>query len=240
MDELMRPLIEERLRAAAMRDFAEADQFWAIAERHRADIAHIIRESDARANLIEMEYTRRLRQENLEKAYDQHHRVYRFSQPIVGATSDVCQNMLSAWYRQDPKSPITLEINSPGGDMISGFALYDFIQHLVSQGADITTYAIGVAASMAAVVLQAGKTRVMGRQSWLLLHESSFEGEIKTSLGEMEDTMGWVKDMEKRIQQIFKRHSPLDEKEIAKRMARKQWWVPSDEALKLGFVDEVR
>lgn len=91
---------------------------------------------------------------------------------------------------------------------------------------------------MAGILLQAGDIRVMGRESWLMLHEAAFGAQGK--VGEVEDTVEWVKKIQERILNIFAQHSSLSRAQIKRRWTRKDWWIDSDEALRLGFVDEIR
>ena len=58
--------------------------------------------------------------------------------------------------------------SSPGGGIISGFELFDFMQDLRSKGHKITTGSLGYAASMAGILLQAGDVRWIGHQSWMI------------------------------------------------------------------------
>jgi len=137
-----------------------------------------------------------------------------------------------------PGEDIEVQFNSPGGSMVAGFALWDHIQTIKSQGHRVTTSTIGVAASMAGVLLQAGDHRIMGRESWLLIHQGSMGAIGK--MGDIDDTVDWAKRMQERILQIFASRCSLGVEEIRSRWDRKDWWQSSDEALELGFVDELR
>jgi ATP-dependent protease ClpP protease subunit len=95
-----------------------------------------------------------------------------------------------------------------------------------------------MAASMAGILLQAGHQRIMGRESWLMIHEASFSASGKT--GDVEDTVEWVKAMQERILNIFATRSKMTKSALKRKWTRKNWWISSDEALKLGFVDEIR
>ena len=138
----------------------------------------------------------------------------------------------------DPGVDIEISFNSPGGEIISGMAMFDFIQELRGKGHFVTTSTRGMAASMAGILLQAGEHRVMARQSWLLIHEASFGA--SGSMGSVEDTVDWVKRIQKRIVQIFAERSNVTATFINKNWKRKDWWISSEEALKWGFVDAIR
>jgi ATP-dependent Clp protease protease subunit len=145
---------------------------------------------------------------------------------------------LSLWSRLHPGDPIELIINSPGGSIVDGLALFDYIQMMRRNGHHVTTMALGMAASMGGVLLQAGDTRVMTKESWLMLHEAAFGARGKTST--VEDTVEWVKKVQDRLLDIFAERSTMPRTRIKANWSRKDWWLSSDEALKAGFIDEVR
>ncbi len=91
---------------------------------------------------------------------------------------------------------------------------------------------------MAGILLQAGDVRTMGRESWLLIHQAAFSALGSTY--EIEDRVEWVKRIQDRILDIFADRSKLTKAQIRRRWHRKDWWIDSDEALKLGLVDELR
>ena len=73
--------------------------------------------------------------------------------------------------REDPKKEIKLYINSPGGEVISGLAMYDFLTMIK---APLTTICTGNAGSMGAILFLAGKKRLMLPHSWLMIHDPSY------------------------------------------------------------------
>ena len=127
---------------------------------------------------------------------------------------------------------------SPGGSITAGFELFDFIQQLRSRGHKITTGSLGMAASMAGILLQAGDKRWIGHQSWILIHRASF-GAIGKSF-EIEDEVELIKRIEERIINIFTTRSNLTSLKIKRNWDRKDWWINADEALEMGLVDEIK
>jgi len=93
---------------------------------------------------------------------------------------------------------------------------------------------------MAAILLQAASWRVIGRESWLLVHEVSADSSGK--VGEMEDTVKMLEKMCARVADIFveRAEGKIDLETFTDSWGRKDWWMDSEEALRLGFVDEVR
>ena len=164
--------------------------------------------------------------------------VYTYSDQVTASTVKSCITQLQEWHRLHPGCDMEVVFNSPGGNVIDGLSLFDFIQYLRVSGHHITTSTIGMAASMAGILLQAGDVRIMGQESWLLIHEASFAAVGK--FGEIEDTVEWVRKIQKRVLRIFAERSQLSEKQIGTRWKRKDWWIDAEDALKMGFIDEIR
>ena len=95
-----------------------------------------------------------------------------------------------------------------------------------------------MASAMAGRLLQAGDTRWIGHQAWLMIHRAAFGAIGKTF--EVEDEVRLVKRIEERILDIFTSRSELTKVKIKRNWDRKDWWIDADEAVKLGLVDEVR
>ena len=222
-DELKRELLEQRVR----RYRAGAEK-----EEHEARFA--------KAEADEQEVSARAVQENEKRrlARDSYHHVYIFSEVVKEASVSECIDQLSEWSRLDPACDIEIVFNSPGGSVIAGMHLFDHIQALKLKGHKVTTVALGMAASMAGILLQAGTNRVMGKEAILMLHEISSVAMGK--VGEIEDTVKLIEIWMERVARIFAERSKLTPTQIKNRMRRKDWWLDSDEALKLGLVDEVR
>jgi len=161
--------------ALAVKYEAEAAKALADAETARQTTAEI--EYRNRRNRIAAETAEEERLEDL--AQNHHHRVYIFRASVNESATANCIHQLQTWHRLYPGEPMEIVFTSPGGSVVDGMALYDFIQTLRSDGHHITTTALGMAASMAGVLLQAGDTRVMGRESWLLIHEACTDPEAR-------------------------------------------------------------
>lgn len=173
-----------------------------------------------------------------DKASDDENFLYRFDGEVSGGSVHRCMSALTEWSRLNPKCDIEIIFSSPGGSIIDGFELFDFIQHLRNKGHHITTGSLGYAASMAGILLQAGDTRWIGHQAWLMIHRAAFGAWGKTF--EVEDEVKFVKRIEERILDIFTSRSKLTRNKIKRNWDRKDWWISADEASDLGLVDEVR
>lgn len=232
---------EEEMAASAEKLKAEAQK--ALAEARKANLEADNAELEGKSQRIFVE-----KQELEAKLWhekhaarlndDDHQRVYRFLESVTSSSVKDAISTLVRWSRTDPGCPITIIFDSPGGSIIDGFHLFDVIIELRRKGHEITTVAQGMAASMAGVLLQAGDIRVMSEQAALLIHEASFGA--MGSYGKVEDQVEFVKKLQKRILKIFANRSNMSEEEIENKWHRKDWWMLADEALELGFCDEVR
>tara|TARA_A100001201_G_C4087769_1_gene201086 strand:- start:1498 stop:2220 length:723 start_codon:yes stop_codon:yes gene_type:complete len=169
---------------------------------------------------------------------DEMNHVYRFDGDVSSSSVHRCMKKLTCWSRMNPKCDIEVIFSSPGGSIIDGFELFDFIQELRYKGHKITTGSLGMAASMAGILLMAGDTRWIGHQSWMMIHRAAFGAIGKTY--EVEDEVKLVKRIEDRILDIFTSRSKLTKQKIRKLWDRKDWWIDADECLTLGLVDEIR
>jgi ATP-dependent Clp endopeptidase proteolytic subunit ClpP len=230
-------LIEaERLKMEAerIRLLAEAEKF--AADTRKANAEAETAEAVAAITKIEAERENHRREEEL--ASNKHHLFYAFSSEVSANSVSTCIAQLTIWMRTRPGEPIEIQFLSPGGSVIHGMALWDFIQTVRAAGHHVTTSAIGYAASMASILLQAGDKRVMGKESYLLIHEISLGAGGK--IGDIEDTMDWAKTIMDRVANIFASRSKMTKRQILSAMKRKDFWVDSEQALKLGLVDEIR
>lgn len=225
-------------RAKARRELAEAV---AVAEKGKLEAMKLKLEVD----LQKIRNAKEKRLEELELAKDAYHFVYTFTETVGIGSVQKCIEQLAVWDRTGPRKELEIVFTSPGGDVISGMRLFDYICWLRKKGHKVTTAALGEAASMAGILLQAGDHRIMGKECWVLIHEAAFGGQGKT--GEMEDRVKWVKRIQDRIAHIFVERSqeseceePLTVKKVKANWKKTDWWLSSDECLKYGIVDEVR
>ena len=136
-----------------------------------------------------------------------------------------------------PKRPIRIEMNSPGGTINSGFQMIDDIA-VVGKDCPITIAVRGQAASMAAVVLQAAKTRLVGPNAYVMLHRASFGTE--GSADQIEDSVEEVRMLEKRLYEIVAKRSGKTVDFWKKQLGRrKDVWYTSEEAVKIGLADAI-
>lgn len=179
-----------------------------------------------------------------ELASDEHHCVYRFLSGVSEDSVKKCIDQLATWHRLEPGCEVTIVFNSPGGSVVDGMALFDYIQEMRRNGHRVITKALGMAASMAGILLQAGDERVMSAESWMLIHQTQF-GAIGT-FGEVEDRVKWIEKIQNRILDIFaarasssEAEKPISRATLARRWHRTDWWISSNDALRLGLIDRI-
>ena len=171
-------------------------------------------------------------------ASDKYHHVFNYVGVIDQNSVSICMSALTTWDRLDPNCSIEIVFNSPGGSVMAGMALFDHIQEIRRAGHKVTTVSNGYAASMAGILLQAGDVRVIGKESYVLIHEISTGAVGK--IGELEDVVEFVNKIQDRVLNIFADRSKKPAGYFKKRWTRKDWWLNSDECLEIGFVDKVR
>ena len=233
-----------RLNAEALR-LAE-EQAHIVAERKKVEL------DTAEAAIA---YRWKEREEQEKRASNYYHNILHFRAAVDYTSVGDVMKAIDVWRRIDERKgiepeeqkPIQIVFTSPGGDIIAGFVLYDYLQSLKREGHRVITGSYGMAASMAGILLQAGTERWIGKESWLMIHEASFG--VVGKIGEVEDHTAWVKKIQERIVDIFATRANAAKPDrtvqqykalIRKKWHRADWWLSSDECLKLGFVDSVK
>jgi ATP-dependent Clp protease protease subunit len=136
---------------------------------------------------------------------------------------------------EDAKKDINLYINSPGGSVTAGLAIYDTMQFLTC---DVNTYCIGMAASMGAVLLAAGATgkRFALPNSDIMIHQVS--GGAQGTASDVERTVEFMYKLKKRLIRILAPHTGKTDEEV-NRDSDRDYYMSADEAKAYGLVDEV-
>ena len=136
---------------------------------------------------------------------------------------------------QDPKKDIHIYINSPGGSVTAGLAMYDTMQFLTC---DVNTYCIGIAASMGSVLLTAGTKgkRYCLPNSHVMIHQVS--GGAHGTASDVERTIGFMFNLKKRLNGILAKHTGKTVEEVDHDADRDNY-MTAEEAVAYGLVDKV-
>jgi len=177
---------------------------------------------------------------NGERAYDIYSRL--LNERIIflgGPIDDHVANLIIAQLlfleHTDPKKDISLYINSPGGQIQSGLAILDTMNHIKC---DVSTICVGMAASMGAVILSAGKKgkRFVLPNSEVMIHQplTGIEGQAS----DIEITAKHILKLKENLYKILARNSGKPYAQVEKDGDR-DYWMDAEESKKYGIVDEI-
>jgi ATP-dependent Clp protease protease subunit len=176
-----------------------------------------------------------------ERAYDIYSRLLRDRIIFLGsAVDDDVANLVIAQLlfleAEDPEKDIHLYVNSPGGSLTAGLAIYDTMQYVQP---DIATICVGQAASMGAVLLAAGakgkrlalpNSRIMIHQPWI--------GGLQGQATEVEIQAREILKLRQRLNEILQHHTGKSLEQIAKDTDR-DYYMSGAEAQDYGIIDQV-
>lgn len=158
---------------------------------------------------------------------------------LAGPITDGLANLVIAEIlflaARDPHRDIKLYINTPGGSVTAGLAIYDTIQYI---DCDVSTICIGMASSMGATLLAAGAKgkRFALPNSEVLLHQIA--GGITGQAAEIEIGARQILKIKQKLNQILAKHTGQPLKKIEKDTDR-DFYLSAEEAKKYGVIDEV-
>lgn len=140
--------------------------------------------------------------------------------------------------KKDPDKDITIYINTPGGEVYSGMAIYDTMQHIKC---DVCVVATGLAASMGSIFLAGGTKgkRLALPHSKIMIHQPLISGGGLT--GQATDIQIEAEEMmriKKMFIEIMAKHTGQKADTVAKDMERNKW-MTAEEALKYGLIDKI-
>ncbi|MEK7593395.1 MAG: ATP-dependent Clp endopeptidase proteolytic subunit ClpP [Patescibacteria group bacterium] len=175
-----------------------------------------------------------------ERAYDIYSRLLKDRIIFLGGliTDQVANSVIAQLLfleHEDPKKDIKLYINSPGGVVTAGLAIYDTMRHIKP---DVSTIGVGIAASMGAVLLTAGKKgkRFILPNSEVLLHQVM--GEAGGQAVEIEITARQILKIKEKLNQILAKHTGQSLSRIEKDTDR-DFYLSAQGAKEYGVVDEI-
>ena len=162
-------------------------------------------------------------------------RIIMLCDEVNDATASLVVAQLLYLEGQDPDKEISLYINSPGGSVTAGLAIYDTIQYIKC---DVSTICMGMAASMGAFLLSAGTKgkRLALPNSTIMIHQPS--GGAQGQATDMRIHTEWILDTKKRLNQMLSEATgqPL---EVIERDTERDNFMTAQQALEYGLIDKI-
>lgn len=177
-----------------------------------------------------------------ERSYDIYSRLLKDRIIFLGSqVDDDSANLIVAQLlflaNEDSKSDIHFYINSPGGSITAGLAIYDTMQFI---RCDVATYCIGQAASMGAVLMAGGHKgkRYLLNNSRVLLHQPLIGGVVQGPATDLSIQAEEIMRLRSRLYKILADHTGQDTKKIEKDTDR-DLWLDAEEAIEYGIADKI-
>jgi ATP-dependent Clp protease protease subunit len=177
-----------------------------------------------------------------ERAYDIYSRLLRDRIVFLGGpVEDTAANLIIAQMlflsNEDSSTDIHFYINSPGGSITAGFAVYDTMRFL---RCDVATYCIGQAASMGAVLLAGGTAgkRSMLQNSRVLLHQPLISGILEGTATDLHIEAQEILRLRSRLYKILAEHTGQSPEKIEKDCDR-DLWLEAEETVSYGLADRI-
>ncbi len=177
-----------------------------------------------------------------ERAYDIYSRLLKDRIVFLGGViDDDAANLVIAQMlflsNENSKNDIHFYINSAGGSITAGLAIYDTMQFL---RCDVATYCVGQAASMAAVLLTGGRAgkRFLLANSRVLLHQPLIAGVLEGPATDLEIETKEILRLRARLYDILAKHTGQSPEKIEKDCDR-NLWLEAEEAISYGLVDRI-
>jgi len=177
-----------------------------------------------------------------ERAYDIYSRLLKDRIVLLGGPlDDALANLIIAQMlflsNEDTKSDIHFYINSPGGSITAGLAVYDTMQFL---RCDVATYCIGQAASMAALLLAGGKPgkRFLLANNRVLLHQPLITGDLIGPATDIDIEAQEILRLRGVLYNILSKHTGQPIKKVEKDCDR-NLWLDAKEAIEYGLADRI-
>ena len=177
-----------------------------------------------------------------ERAYDIYSRLLKdriifLAGPIDDDVANVIVAQMLFLSNEDPNADVHFYVNSPGGSVSAGLAIYDTMQFL---RCDVATYCVGVSASMGAILLCGGAKgkRYALPNSRVLLHQPLIGGVLQGAATDLSIEAKEILRLREVLYGIIAKHSKTDPKKIEKDCDRNLWLDPT-EAMDYGLVDKI-
>ena len=177
-----------------------------------------------------------------ERAYDIYSRLLKdnvifLGQPIDDTVSNLIIAQMLFLEAENPEKDISIYINSPGGSITAGLAIYDTMQYL---RCDVSTYNVGLSASMAAVILCGGATgkRYCLPNARTLLHQPLIGGVMQGSATDLSIEAEEIIRLRKALYNIISTRSGKKMEQVEKDCDRNKW-LDAKETVEYGLADSI-
>jgi ATP-dependent Clp protease protease subunit len=177
-----------------------------------------------------------------ERSYDIYSRLLRDRIVFVGGQiDDDMANLVVAQLlflsNDDPKADVNMYVNSPGGSISAGLAIYDTMEFV---RCDVCTFCVGMAASMGALLMSAGKSgkRFILPNSRVLIHQPLIRGVLTGPATELDIEAREIIRLRKRLYDIISTHTGQSVEQIERDCDRNKW-LNAEEAVEYGCADKI-
>ncbi|MFT8316182.1 MAG: ATP-dependent Clp endopeptidase proteolytic subunit ClpP [Clostridium sp.] len=177
-----------------------------------------------------------------ERSYDIYSRLLKdriimLADEVTDATASLIISQLLFLEADNPDADINFYINSPGGSVTAGMAIYDTMQYIKS---DVSTICVGLAASMGSFLLTAGQSgkRYALPNSEILIHQPSVHGGFQGQATDIKIHADWLLKTKSKINKIYSERTGNSLEKIDKDMER-DYFMSAEEAMKYGIIDKI-
>ncbi|MBL4932227.1 ATP-dependent Clp endopeptidase proteolytic subunit ClpP [Clostridium paridis] len=164
-------------------------------------------------------------------------RIIMLNDQVTDASANIIVAQLLFLESDDPDKDIHFYINSPGGSITAGMAIYDTMQYIKP---DVSTICLGMAASMESFLLTAGAKgkRFALPNSEILIHQPSVQGGFQGQATDIKIHADWLLKTKRRINKIYSENTGKSIEKVEKDMERDYFMSP-EEALEYGIIDNI-
>ena len=177
-----------------------------------------------------------------ERSYDIYSRLLKeriimLSDQVNDSTASIITSQLLFLESENPDGDIHFYINSPGGSITAGMAIYDTMQYIKP---DVSTICLGLAASMGSFLLAAGAPgkRYALPNSEILIHQPSVHGGFQGQATDIRIHTEWLLKTKDKINKIYSEKTKKPIQEIERDMER-DYFMSAQEALSYGIIDKI-
>jgi ATP-dependent Clp protease, protease subunit len=178
--------------------------------------------------------------DRFERAYDifsllLKNRIVMLGTQVSSQSANLIVAQLLFLDREDPERRIQMYVNSPGGEVYAGMAIYDAMQEVSSP---VSTVAVGMAASFGTVVLAAGSSGMRYALPHATIHMHQPLGGTQGQVSDMKIAIDHYQFLKAELIKIFKKHTGQDEATLERDMDR-DFYMNPQQALAYGLIDEI-